>query len=112
MLNTEFSVAAHWPGDFNEDGLRQWAEQLRRRLPAPEVSLGLVFMSPEFFPHAKQALEILQVHAQVPLLAGCSSTALICGGQEFENASGLALALYALPGAELKGFRFTQQQVE
>jgi len=111
-VNSEYSIAAHWPGDFDETGLRDWAENLRRQLPAPQVSLGLVFMSPKFFPHAKAALEILRVHARIPLLAGCSSAGLIAGAREFENAGGLALALYSLPGAELKGVRFTQAQVE
>ncbi|MFZ1074361.1 MAG: FIST N-terminal domain-containing protein [Verrucomicrobiia bacterium] len=111
-MSAEFSIAAHWPGGFDEAALRQWAEDLRRRLPAPQVSLGLVFMSPQFFPHAKQTLEILRVHAQVPLLAGCSSCGLIVGSQEIENAPGLVLSLYSLPGAELKGFRFTQAQVD
>ncbi len=69
-------------------------------------------MSPKFFPHAKAALEILRVHARIPLLAGCSSAGLIAGAREIENTDGLALALYSLPGAELKGVRFTQAQVE
>ncbi|HVU08709.1 MAG TPA: FIST N-terminal domain-containing protein [Verrucomicrobiae bacterium] len=112
MLSTEFSVAAHWPGGFDENGLRQWVENLRGQLLSPQVSLGLVFMAPQFFPHAKQTLEILQVHARIPLLVGCSSTTLICGEQEIENASGLVLGLYSLPGVELKSFRFTQSQVE
>jgi len=111
-VNTEFSIAAHWPGGFDEAGLRRWAEDLRRQLLAPQVSLGLVFMSPQFFPHARQTLEILRVHARIPLLAGCSSNGLIVGSQEIENAAGLVLALYSLPGAELKGFRFTPAQVE
>src|SRR5207302_4849462 len=75
-------------------------------------SLGLVFMSPKFFPHAQQALEILRVHAQIPLLVGCSSQSLIVGAQEVEENPGLTLGLYALPGAELKAFHFTQEQVE
>ena len=111
-MNTEFSVAAHWPGGFDEVKLRQWAENLRLQLLAPQVSLGLVFMSPKFFPHARQTLEILRVHARIPLLAGCSSTGLIVDSREIENAPGFALALYSMPGAELKGFRFTQKQVE
>jgi small ligand-binding sensory domain FIST len=111
-VDNEFSIAAHWPGGFDEAGLRQWAENLRAQLLAPQVSLGLVFMSPKFFPFARQALEILRVHARIPLLAGCSSTGLIAGTQEIEDATGLVLALYSLPGAELKDFRFTQKQVE
>jgi small ligand-binding sensory domain FIST len=110
IVKNEFSIAAHWPGDFDENGLRQWAEELRAQIE--QVSLGLIFMSPKFFPQAQQVLEILQVHARIPLLAGCSSTALICGDEEIEERPGLALALYSLPGAELKSFRFTQTQVE
>jgi small ligand-binding sensory domain FIST len=111
-VNTDFSNVAHWPGGFDEAGLRAWAEKLRAELPAPQISLGLVFMSPKFFPHAKAALEILRVHARIPLLAGCSSTGLIAGAREIEGAPGFVLALYSLPGAELKGVRFTQAQVE
>ena len=111
-MNGEYSIAAHWPGGFDETGLRDWAEKLRGQLLAPQVSLGLVFMSPKFFPHAKAVLEILRVHARIPLLAGCSSGGLIAGEHEFENTNGLALALYSLPGAELQGVRFTQAQVQ
>ena len=111
-MNTEFSIAGHWPDGFDETRLRQWAGDLRAQLLSPQVSLGLVFMSPAFFPHARQTLEILRVHARIPLLAGCSSTGLIAGANEIESASGFVLALYSLPGAELKGFRFTQKQVE
>ena len=111
-MNSEYSIAAHWPGGFDENGLRDWAEKLRGQLLAQQISLGLVFMSPKFFPHAKAVLEILRVHARIPLLAGCSSGGLIAGEHEFENTNGLALALYSLPGAELKGVRFTQAQVE
>jgi small ligand-binding sensory domain FIST len=111
-MHSEHAIAAHWTGDFDEAGLKSWAEGLRAQLPAPKVSLGLVFMSPPFFPHAKQVLEILRVHGQIPLLAGCSSVSLIAGDQEIEEDSGFVLALYTLPGAELKAFHFTQEQVE
>jgi small ligand-binding sensory domain FIST len=111
-VNNEFSAAAYWQGDFDESGLRAWAEKLRAELGERPVSLGLVFMSPKFFPHAQATLEILRVHARIPLLAGCSSTSLVAGSKEIENATGIVLALYSLPGAELKGFRFTQTQVE
>lgn len=111
-MNAEHSIAAHWSGAFDETALQQWAEQLRARFPAPRVSLGLVFIAPKLFPHAPQILEILQVHAKIPLLAGCSGKSLIAGGHELEDDTGLALALYTLPGAELKAVRFTQEQLE
>ena len=111
-MNSEYSIAAHWPDGFDESGLQRWAEDLRGQLRAPQVSLGLVFMSPKFFPHARPLLETLRVHAQIPLLAGCSSNSLIVGGKEIEENAGLALALYALPGAQMQGFHFVQEQVE
>jgi len=97
-VTNEFSTAGYWPGDFQEDGLQLWAENLRQQLRTPGVSLGLVFMAPKFFPHARQVLEILRVHARIPLLAGCSSQGLIAGGEELEENAGLALGLYSLPG--------------
>jgi small ligand-binding sensory domain FIST len=111
-VSNEFSVAAHWSGSFDESGLRQWAENLRRQLRAPRVALGLVFMSPGFFSSAKQILEILRVHARIPLLAGCSSQGLIVDRQELEQDDGITLGLYALPGAELQPLHFTQEQVD
>jgi small ligand-binding sensory domain FIST len=111
-MQNDFSVAAHWPGDFDEAGLQRWAEELRLKLRKPPVSLGLVFLSPQFFPRAGQLLELLRVHAQVPLLLGCSGQNLIAGEQEIEHGAGLVLGLYSLPGAKLQAFRFTQEQLE
>jgi len=111
-VSEEHSIAAYWSDGMNEDGLADWARRLRARLPAKNVSLGLVFMSPKFFPHAEQVLEILRVHAQVPLLAGGSGAGLVANAEEIESAGGLVLALYSLPGAKLKGVRFTQDQIE
>jgi small ligand-binding sensory domain FIST len=112
LVSNEFSVAGHWAGEFEERELQKWAEELRGQLRASRVSLGLVFMSPKYFAQAKQILEILRVHAQIPLLAGCSSQSLIVGEQEVEQNAGLTLALYAMPGADVKAFHFTQEQVE
>ena len=112
IMSNEFSTAAYWQGDFDETGLCEWAGKLRAQLGAQPISLGLVFMSPNFFPHAQATLEILRVHARIPLLAGCSSTSLIAGANEIESATGIVLALYSLPGAELKSFHFSQEQVE
>lgn len=111
-MQSDHAVVAHWTGDYDEGRLQDWAEFLRGQLPASRVNLGLVFMSPKFFPHATELLELFRVHAQIPLLAGCSSTALIAGGDEVEENAGLVLSLFSLPGAELKTNYFTQQEVE
>jgi small ligand-binding sensory domain FIST len=111
-MQSEFAVAAHWRSGFDETALQAWAEQLRSRLTAPRVSLGLVFLTPALFPYARQTLEILRVHAQIPLLVGCSSNSFIVGGEEAEDTGGLVLGLFALPGAELRAFHFTEEQIE
>ena len=111
-MHNKHSVAAHWSGEYDEANLRRWAEQLRRALKSSEVSLGLVFINPRFFHLAPQLLELLRVHAQIPLLAGCSSASLICGGDEIEEGTGLVLGLYSLPGTKLQAVRFQQSQVD
>lgn len=111
-MHDEFCVTAHWREEFSERALREWVEELRQRLRAPRVSLGLVFMAPNLFPRAAEILEIIRVHGQIPLLAGCSSGSLISGEEELEDDTGLVLSLLSLPDAELKAFHFTQEQVE
>lgn len=105
-------MAGHWRGEFDETALQRWAEDLRARLKAPQVTLGLVFLTPRFFPHAALVLDLLRVHAQIPLLAGCSSTGLVAGAEEHEDDSGIVLGLYHLPGARLRALHFTPAQVE
>lgn len=100
-MQSEHSVVRHWAGGFDESKLQAWAEETRAALSAAQVSLGLVFMTPRFFPHAALVLEILRVHAKIPLLAGCSSTGLISGSEELEENGGLVLGLFSLPGAKL-----------
>ena len=111
-MHNDHSVSAHWQGEFDEPRFRDWAERTRRQLKGARVDLGLVFMTPDFFPVAPQVLEMLRVHAQVPLLVGCSSGSLIAGSREIEDDSGLALGLYSLPGARLEAVHFSQEQVE
>jgi small ligand-binding sensory domain FIST len=110
--STEFAVTGHWNGGWDERGLQAWAEALRAKCPGSPVSLGLVFLTPQLFSQAAQVLEILRVHARIPLLVGCSSTSLIIGGQEVEDEPGIVAGLYHLPGADLKGFYFSQAQIE
>lgn len=112
MLTNPYSVAAHWPGNFDERALQKWAEDLRGQLGEKPITLGLLFLTPKFFGNAAEVLETLRVHARVPLLVGCSSTSLIAASEEIEQNPGLVLGLYALPGAELKAVRFTQEQLD
>ncbi len=108
----ERAVTGHWKTAFDEAALRVWAQRLRQELSAPRVALGLLFMTPHYFGAAARILEVLRVHAEIPLLLGCSSTSLIMGAREIEDEAGLVVSLFALPGAELRGCHFTQEQVE
>jgi small ligand-binding sensory domain FIST len=110
-MHRPFAATSHFNGPFNENAIETWAAHTRTQLPAPRVSLGIVFMTPHFFPHANQILEILRVRAQIPLLVGCSSASLIADHQELENTEGIVLGLYAFPNAHLRAARFTQDQL-
>ncbi len=110
-MSGPYAAAAHWNESFDEPALKCWAEKLRHSLDH-KPSLGLVFMAPRFFAHAAQILEILQVHAQLPLLAGCSSQSLIAGAEEVEENAGLSLGIYHLPGAKIHAFHFKQEHID
>ena len=111
-VQDQYSVVGRWSGSFDEASLQRWAEQLRARLTAPHVSLGVLFLTPSLFAQAEAVLEIVRLHARVPLLVGCSSTSLIFDAREAEDTDGLVLGLFALPGAELKAVHFDQRDVE
>ncbi len=111
MISSAYSVAAVWNGEPSERLMQRWAEECRAILSAPRVDLALVFMTPHYFESAPQILELLRVHAQTPLLMGCSTGNLICGGDEIEDQSGIAVGLYSLPGARLEAVRFGADQM-
>ena len=98
-------VVDHWTGGWDEPGLRQWLLALRDRLEAPSVTLGLVFITPQFFDRAGEILELIRVYGRTQMLAGCSTHALVVGDHEFECDAtpppGLAVGLYSLPGGRL-----------
>ena len=111
-MKHRFSVAAHFAGGWDESRVRRWAEATRARLEAPSVTLGLVFLSPDYFDDAEEVLEVLRVHARIPLLVGCSSPGLICNGEELEEQPGIVLQLFHLPQAAVRAVRFNQEALE
>jgi len=111
-MKSEFAVAGHWAGGWDEPGIIRWVEGLRARLGSAPATLAIVFITPSFFERASEVLEVLRVHGRLPLLVGCSSTGVIANDAEYEDAGGIALALYHLPGAELHPVRFDQDSIE
>ncbi len=101
FMRTPFSVADFFQGDMDEARLASWASQLRARLPAPSVDLGVVFLSPRWSSRAQDILDVLRVHARIPRLVGCSAHGAVSNGREHEEMDGLVLALHHLPGATL-----------
>ncbi|MGH8018906.1 MAG: FIST signal transduction protein [Opitutaceae bacterium] len=96
------SAVEMWEGGWDEAGLAEFAADVRRRLGDNAVTFGLVFATPDFFAHAREMLELLRVHAQIPVLAGCSTSGLVVNGREVEQAGGLVLGLFSLPGATVQ----------
>ncbi len=110
-MNGTFSVAAWYGGRWDESLVAAWASDLRRRLNGP-VSLGLLFVTPAWSGRVSGLLEILQLHAHIPVLVGCTTSAVIAGAHEYEGRGGFALGLYHLPGAEIRALRVCQADVE
>lgn len=108
----DHAVSGFWTSPFDDANLRAWTERLRKQLRASRVSLGLVFMTPHYFQDAAQILEVLRVHAEIPLLIGCSSNSLVIGAREVEDSRGLVVALFSFPNTELKPVHFTAAQIE
>lgn len=104
MIDTLYSAVDRWVGEWDETGLRDFAEKLHRRLGGQTATVGLVFATPGYFERAADLLELLRVHARVPVLAGCSSPGLVASGEEYEDGEGVVLALYALPGATVRRY--------
>lgn len=101
-MKTDSAVTSAFHGTWDEDRFRRWCESARARLNAPAVSLGILSLTPDYFEHAEEALEVVRVHARTPLLVGVSTGGVICGGEEFEDQPGAALQLLHLPGARLR----------
>lgn len=104
MIKKPHSVTGCWSGGWDEPGLIAWAEKLRASLEDRPVSLGLLFTTPSYFEHAKNLLELLRVHAQIPVLVGCSSYGLVEGATEYESQGGIVLGLFSLPGATIRSY--------
>ncbi len=111
MSSDRHAVVDQFGGPFDEGAFSKWAEQLRRQLTAGAPNLGLIFIPPHFFERAEDILELARLHAHVPILAGCSTQAIVVNGREQEDGQALVLGLYHLPGARMEASLFSEQDV-
>lgn len=65
------------------------------------VTLGFAFCTGDYRPALPDFLELLQLHAHIPILAGCSTSAVIGTNREAEKHSGFSLLLLNLPGTRV-----------
>lgn len=100
-----------WAGRWDESAVAAWADDLRRQVRGP-VTLGLLFVTPAWADRAAGLLEIVQLHARIPVLLGCTTSAVIRGDQEYEGRGGFVLGLYSLPGARVRAVHLTQKDLE
>lgn len=111
-MASKHAVCGYWEGPYDESRFQTWVQALRGHLAPVRPNLALLFLTPSLFDRAADIQEIVQVHGQVGLVVGCSSTSVIAGQREYERQGGLALGLYHLPGAQLQATYLTQAEVE
>lgn len=111
-ITTKHAVCGFWDAPYDEARFRDWVEKLGQPLRPERPTLALLFLTPPLFAQAAEIQEVVQVHARVGTVLGCSSTSVISGGREWERKGGLALGLYRLPEAQLRTAHLTQAEVE
>lgn len=72
--------------------------------------LAFVFASPDYGPHLGDFLELIQLHAHAPRIAGGSASGLVGTGQEAEGSSGFSLLLLHLPKTTLTLLPFSEAE--
>lgn len=101
-MKTPHAVSAHFAGRWDEARFARWCATVRGQLDAPSSTLGILFLTPDYFEVAGEALEVARLNARLPLLIGASASGLVVDGQELEGAPGASLQIFNLPGAQLK----------
>jgi small ligand-binding sensory domain FIST len=91
-------------GPYAENVVIETARDALREIGG-KVSCGFVFVSADYAPHLEDFLELLQLHAHIPVLCGCSGLGLVASEQEAEHATGFSLLLLHLPDTRLHPVR-------
>lgn len=67
-----------------------------------KVTCAFLFATADYGPHMSDFLELIQLHAHVPVLVGCSGIGLIGTNREEERTSGFSLLLLHLPNTKVR----------
>src|SRR5512138_1019872 len=87
-------------------------EQAVAPLGAAKPDLAVVFASAAFADDYPRMLADIRAGTGAGLVVGCSGQGVIGPRREVEGEPALALLLAALPGATLRPYHFTQEEVE
>lgn len=88
-----------------------FAAEIRQRVTERRVTLGIIFMSDDYFPYAREILETVRIHGQVSTLIGASSYSFVHDDTEHEFTRGISLALYSFPKTQVHPFYISADEL-
>jgi small ligand-binding sensory domain FIST len=88
-------------GPYKEEDVARAARALLEQVGG-RVTLGFVFVTPNYRNAIEDFLEVVQLNGHVELLVGCSTTGLIGSAIEAENETGCSLLFLNLPETKLR----------
>jgi small ligand-binding sensory domain FIST len=77
-----------------------------------QPACGFLFLSASWLPQIHEILDLVRLHARVPLLIGSVGAGLIGAGREVEGSAGMSLLLLSLPEAKLTPVLISREQFE
>ncbi len=86
--------------------------QIRRQLGSARPDLALLFVHPEFVPQLEDLVEALRNALGVTHLMGCTGGGVIGNQEEIERKPAVSLLAGQLPGAKIRTFHITEQELE
>ncbi|HSI86498.1 MAG: FIST N-terminal domain-containing protein [Candidatus Methylacidiphilales bacterium] len=105
------AVSKYVAGNYSEAAVKEAARTALADLGV-NPTLGLVFVSSDYIPHLTDFLELIRLHAHVPLLVGSSAYGLVGDALETEEESGFTMLLLSLPDCQAVPFTFNERTVE
>jgi small ligand-binding sensory domain FIST len=98
-------------GEYSEQAIIEVARSLHEELGS-NASLGFVFVTREWRADLEETLELIRLHARVPLLVGSCGTGLVGRRVEMENRPGLSVLLLVLPEDSFQVFSIPETAIE
>jgi small ligand-binding sensory domain FIST len=107
------AAAAIAQGPAWQDALAQLARELERVTAGEdEIHLALLFASPQYQDGFASLVEEARKLTGARTLAGCSGQGIIGMDREIEGEPAISLMTLALPGADLRSFHLSQEDIE